>query len=392
MCHFKKGTEICNYSYPSPILSVKLNRSRLIICLSTSIYIHGIRDMKLLHSIRHIAPNILGLCTLSLHSHLAFPISAHTGELQIYDAANLKAKHKIHAHESPLAAIDFSSNGMLVATASEKGTVIRVFCVKNGQKVHEFRRGVKRYVRIASLNFSNCGNYVCVSSNTETVHIFKIDQKAVEIAERQICTSTTAQQQQQQNEHHSDDSLDGDRIDNTTTTDNIDENHQSNNDDQSHWTMGFITKAMTSCFPGNVVSDVLCQDRAFATVQLSQAGLRYDCVIAKLKKETKLIAACEDGFLYIYNFDDAKGGECKLLRAHDLRNALCGVTGNFYYKNFFAGLNCSLGRGGGNCCWLEEPPSTNIKHCRRSPGIWRKINNWKDVKIRLTPNIFYRGN
>lgn len=24
--HFKKGTEICNYSYPSDVLSVKLNR------------------------------------------------------------------------------------------------------------------------------------------------------------------------------------------------------------------------------------------------------------------------------------------------------------------------------------------------------------------------------
>lgn len=333
MCHFKKGTEICNYSYPSPILSVKLNRSRLIICLSTSIYIHGIRDMKLLHSIRHIAPNVLGLCTLSLHSHLAFPISANTGELQIYDAANLKAKQKIHAHQSPLAAIDFSSNGMLVATASEKGTVIRVFCVKNGQKVHEFRRGVKRYVRIASLNFSNCGNYVCVSSNTETVHVFKIDAKAVEIAERQAPLA-------QQLQHDSDESLDDvDRTVNAAeinscninTTNDIEQQQQRSTDDGSHWsTMGFLTKAVTSYFPGNVVSDVLCQDRAFATVQLSQAGLRYDCVIAKLKKETKLIAACEDGFLYIYNFDDAKGGECKLLRAHDLRNALCGLTGTWF--------------------------------------------------------------
>lgn len=338
MCHFKKGTEICNYSYPSAILSVKLNRSRLIICLSTSIYIHGIRDMKLLHSIRHIAPNVLGLCTLSLHSHLAFPISAHSGELQIYDAANLKAKHKIHAHESPLAAIDFSSNGMLVATASQKGTVIRVFCVKNGQKVHEFRRGVKRYVRIASLNFSNCGNYVCVSSNTETVHVFKIDPKAVEIAERQVGVTAAQQPEQHGGGGGADDALDGDAtmvrkstaeaaVSDDGSTMTADEQQQS---EESHWTMGFITKAMTSYFPANVVSDVLCQDRAFATVQLSQAGLRYDCVIAKLKKETKLIAACEDGFLYIYNFDDAKGGECKLLRAHDLRNALCGVTGKCF--------------------------------------------------------------
>jgi autophagy-related protein 18 len=35
----------------------------------------------------------------------------------------------IPAHDSPLAALAFSPNGTKVATASEKGTVIRVFHV-----------------------------------------------------------------------------------------------------------------------------------------------------------------------------------------------------------------------------------------------------------------------
>lgn len=286
--------------------------------------------MKLLHSIRHIAPSDAGLCTLSLNSHLAYPISTTTGELQIYDAGDLSVKIKIKAHESPLSALNFSPNGTLLATASEKGTVIRVFCVANGRKVHEFRRGVIRYVNIASLTFSNCANYVCASSNTETVHIFKIDLKAVENAERLNCS-------------------DGNGV--------IGENSDSCIGDsdavqESRWTMGFITKAMTSYFP-SPVSDALSQDRAFATVQLAQAGLKHECVIVKLEKEIRVLAACTgnkrrkltgkvpendlifllvaiaDGFLYIYNFDDVKGGECKLIRAHDLRNPLFGITGKY---------------------------------------------------------------
>lgn len=266
VCHFKKGTEICNYSYPSNILSVRLNRSRLVICLNGSIYIHNIRDMKLLHSIRHIAPSDAGLCALSLNSHLAYPISTTTGELQIYDAGDLAVKIKIKAHESPLSALNFSPNGVLLATASEKGTVIRVFCVVNGQKVHEFRRGVIRYVNIASLTFSNCANYVCASSNTETVHIFKIDLKAVENAERLNCN-------------------DG------VIAENGDASCRDSDASESRWTMGFFTKAMTSYFP-SPVSDALNQDRAFATVQLAQAGLKHECVIVKLEKETKVLAAC----------------------------------------------------------------------------------------------------
>lgn len=100
VCHFKKGTEICNYSYSNTILAVKLNRQvkkplcnhirkniflaqnrnrlmcnwlwhwwwfcqcfavqRLIVCLEESLYIHNIRDMKVLHTIRETPPNPSG--------------------------------------------------------------------------------------------------------------------------------------------------------------------------------------------------------------------------------------------------------------------------------------------------------------------------------------------
>jgi autophagy-related protein 18 len=47
--------------------------------------------------------------------------------------------------------------------------------------------------------------------------------------------------------------------------------------------------------------------------------------VTKLEKETRLLVACEDGFLYIYNLD-SNGGECKLVRAHDLRGSLYDIT------------------------------------------------------------------
>lgn len=139
--------------------------------------------MKILHSIENIAPNELGLCSLSLNSHLAFPICSTSGELRIFNAHKIKQGSVIKAHDTKLSALNFSPSGNLLATASERGTVIRVFCVRNGQRVQEFRRGVKRCVRIASLVFSTNGEFLCVSSNTETVHIFKIDQKTVEATE-----------------------------------------------------------------------------------------------------------------------------------------------------------------------------------------------------------------
>lgn len=58
--HFKKGTEICNYSYSSNILSIRLNRQRLLVCLEESIYIHNIKDMKLLKTLLDIPANPTG--------------------------------------------------------------------------------------------------------------------------------------------------------------------------------------------------------------------------------------------------------------------------------------------------------------------------------------------
>lgn len=283
----------------------------MIISLSTSIYVHNIRDMKLLAPIHHKGVNPMGLCALSLNSQLAYPVSAvSSGELQLFDCSTPKKRLRIRAHESPLAALCFSANGLLLATASEKGTVIRVFCVTNGQRVHEFRRGVKRYVNIASLNFSSCAQYLSASSNTETVHIFRIDPIAVETAERQTTSTAVVTESGEDKEVTDAESTDA--------------------SEESGWTMGYITKAMTSYFPTQV-TDVLNQDRAFASLQLSQAGLRHECCITKLDKETRLVVACEDGFLYMYGFDEVRGGDCKLLRVHDLRTPLFDITGRLSF-------------------------------------------------------------
>ena len=46
----QKNSEICTYSYPDIILAVKLNRQRLVVVLKQNLYIHNIRDMKVLHN------------------------------------------------------------------------------------------------------------------------------------------------------------------------------------------------------------------------------------------------------------------------------------------------------------------------------------------------------
>lgn len=55
----KRESTICELSFHSPILAVKMNRKRLIVVLETQIYIYDISNMKLLHTIDTI-PNPTG--------------------------------------------------------------------------------------------------------------------------------------------------------------------------------------------------------------------------------------------------------------------------------------------------------------------------------------------
>ncbi|KAH8281917.1 hypothetical protein KR054_004111, partial [Drosophila jambulina] len=302
MLHFKKKQDICNCFYPSEILCVRMNRQRLIVCLAESIHIHDIRDMKILHSIENIAPNEQGLCALSLNSHLAFPVCQTSGELRIFNASKLRTGMTIKAHDTPLSALAFSPSGALLATASERGTVIRVFCVKNGQRVQEFRRGVS-CVRIASLVFSASGDFLCASSNTETVHVFKIDARAVESVELKAIAEVAA------------------KSDTASVAPPVAEEVNSAPAPAASWG-GMFSKAVSSLLLPSHVSEVLSQDRSFATVQLAQAGLKHICALTRVQKELRLLIACEDGFLYVHEFNAERGGACKLLSVHDLRGAL----------------------------------------------------------------------
>ena len=100
----------------------------------------------------------------------------------MFDTVNLRAVTMIPAHSSPLAALSFTASATMLASASEKGTVIRVFDIASGQRLHEFRRGVKRCVSIYCLSFSIDERFLAACSNTETVHVFLLDEPTKDVA------------------------------------------------------------------------------------------------------------------------------------------------------------------------------------------------------------------
>ncbi|KAF4982544.1 hypothetical protein FZEAL_1854 [Fusarium zealandicum] len=193
----QRASVICELTFPSAVLAVRLNRKRLAVVLEEEIYLYDISNMSLLHTIA-TSPNPSAICALSPSSEncfIAYPLPkpredpdarrpAHappqstfvaptSGEVLVFDTISLKAVNVIEAHRSPLCCICLNNEGTLLATASETGTIIRVFSVPKGQKLYQFRRGTYPST-IYSMSFNLSSTLLCISSTSDTIHIFRL--------------------------------------------------------------------------------------------------------------------------------------------------------------------------------------------------------------------------
>eukprot|EP01029_Cantina_marsupialis_P027781 TRINITY_DN773992_c0_g1_i1.p1 TRINITY_DN773992_c0_g1~~TRINITY_DN773992_c0_g1_i1.p1 ORF type:complete len:343 (-),score=66.29 TRINITY_DN773992_c0_g1_i1:17-1045(-) len=171
----KTETSICEVTCDSAIRQVCLNRSRLVTILEDKIHIFDLNSMKVLQTLETM-PNVKGLAKLSADekkSILVFPSSKDSGQLLVYDALNLNVLNVINAHKTSLATVALNNDGTLLATASEKGTIVRVFSLPTGRRIASFRRG-STPCALHSLAFSPDSQFVACSGSSSTVHVFQL--------------------------------------------------------------------------------------------------------------------------------------------------------------------------------------------------------------------------
>jgi autophagy-related protein 18 len=101
------------------------------------------------------------------------PPAPTAGDVLLFDTITLSALNVIQAHKSPIAHLALNSTGTMLATASEKGTVVRVFSVPDAKQLWQFRRGSSS-ARIWSINFNLANTLLAVSSDSSTIHIYRL--------------------------------------------------------------------------------------------------------------------------------------------------------------------------------------------------------------------------
>ena len=175
------SSTICDMNFDSPVLAVRLNHKCLIVVLAFQVHIYNIDTMKV-KQLLDTPPNPKGLCSLQTSGNasssrviLCFPGSSDKGDVVVFDVAGQKIISVVEAHESPVQSIAVSSDGKLLATASTKGTLIRIFdLTQKNENVATFRRGVTTSV-VATMRFNSNESLLCVGSKNGTVHVFDIN-------------------------------------------------------------------------------------------------------------------------------------------------------------------------------------------------------------------------
>ena len=79
----------------------------------------------------------------------------------------------IKAHKNPIQSVCLSSNGKMVASASNQGTIIRIHDTKTCSLLYEFRRGVDSAI-VTSMKFSPNNEKLAVLSDKHTLHVYYI--------------------------------------------------------------------------------------------------------------------------------------------------------------------------------------------------------------------------
>ena len=261
----KRNNIIGELRFNSPVLNVKMKQDRLIGICQSKIYIFNINTLETLDMF-DTYDNINGIVGFSpgeLICVLAFPYESR-GKVRIVNFNSLAQPPIITAHESKIACLCVNRNGTLLATSSDKGTLVRIFDVKDGKLLIELRRGAKN-AEINCIIFDEYNKHVACASGTGTVHIFSI----VEAMKNNY------------NENYYSDQNDGDETKN-----------------QKSFLSGFN-------FLHKLSSSYFGSEWSFAKLRLQE----HKSIISFLHNNT-ICALTSDGKYCLASFDPKKSGDC----------------------------------------------------------------------------------
>lgn len=266
------------------------------------------------------------------------PNSTHvaptSGDVLLFDAVKLEAINVVEAHRSPLSCLIFNNEGTIMATASDKGTIIRVFSVPDAHKLYQFRRG-SMPSRIYSMAFNITSTLLCVSSATETIHIFKlgpqtmgsIDEQNDEPSSPSKVTGVFARRLSQGSGAIPADAMgEEEDADNATTPASSLSGRKPNGTlmgllRRTSQNVGLNLASTVGGYLPKGVAEMWEPSRDFAWIRLPRSASgtspsQLRSVVAMSSNSPQVMVVTNEGNFYVFSIDLAKGGEGTLVKQY----------------------------------------------------------------------------
>ena len=196
--------------------------------------------------------------------------------------------NNVSVSHSRVAAVAFNQEGTLLATASEQGTVVRVFTVPAAQLICTLRRG-SYPAAIRSLAFNQSASRLAVSSDSGTVHVFNVS----------LSADHDQQQQQQQ------------QVTRKSSRGSSDSGKEQPN--LISLAGGGIRQVAALLPLGKRVSDYVESDRSHSHARLQSGAAPLACALVSDADGCEcLLVVTDQDILLRFRVDTVKGGECQL--------------------------------------------------------------------------------
>ena len=166
------------------VKNIKIKRTKIFIIEENNILVFTLGNYEKIDSLKTFT-NKIGIFGISLDpkiNMISYP-SPDAGKIITKDYDNKIEGDfivsEINAHKNEIIALVMNYDGSLIASASERGTIIKIFKSKDGSLLQELRRGTES-AEIYSLAFDFKSRFIACSSNKGTVHIFNINNDEID--------------------------------------------------------------------------------------------------------------------------------------------------------------------------------------------------------------------
>ena len=301
--------------FRTEVHAVRLRRDRVVVVLESKVFVYRFKDLKLLDQITTVAnpKGLVALCPEAKNNVLAVPgLNRGIIRIELYDIAKATL---IKAHDAELAQFALNADGSRIASASEKGTLIRIWNCHNGDPLRELRRGMDR-AEIYCIAFNPASTFVACSSDKGTVHIYSLTGAVPKTKNAQFGDSN--------NSNNAGESGDASRSGNNNNTEDANKANatggggNSNNSNSlgsggaADGTGAASNKLMggkginflKGILPGSLVPKYFESEWSFAQVR----GIEGRSICAFSKDSNRVVVVSADGTFIVSSFED--GGDC----------------------------------------------------------------------------------